>query len=270
MTSSLDTVPPLPAGGYAEPAEMVGRPVGEYANSLVLAATAGADLAVFYQILSLVLGESGEWLVLLAVVGFTAGALLLAHFTGRLLRDRAVGYGSTSPWLIAGAALAWALLGTAAFVVRLLVNGRAGDDAAVVTDDSSTTITSAALFLVLYVASGAAACLGAYLSRNPFRTRYRKALRVYRSALKRLRRSRAPYERAVNVLQLHLRNRRREKKNYAAARSLRMAYADEAKQYAAFLIAAHLQDPSATTGLTNPHHRPSTASGDRSDPRGVR
>jgi hypothetical protein len=108
------------------------------------------------------------------------------------------------------------------------------------------------LFLVLYLGSGLVAAVGAYHARNPLRDRYHHAIRSVRAAQKRLQRTQAPYERAVNVLQLQVRNRQGEEANYAAARDLRVAYAQEARALVGVLIAQHLQSPPATTGLTTP------------------
>lgn len=238
------------AVGHADPGEIVGRSAGEHAHAVVLAITACADLAIFNQVLSLVMPLAEEWLVWLAVAGFTACSLTLAHFAGRSIRDAHMGHGRADRGLIWTLTGAWLVLGAAAFAVRLLVaeQGRAASTAEIV--------GGAILFLVLYVGSGAVAGAGAYLARNPLRDRFRKAQRDHRSALKALRRSQAPYERAVSVLQLHLRTRAREEANYSAARVLRTGYAEEMKYYTGILIAEHLQDPSATTGVTRPGRRP--------------
>ena len=47
-----------------------------------------------------------------------------------------------------------------------------------------------------------------------------------------------------------------EENNYGSAERLQRAYADELKRYAAYLIAAHLQHPSATDGMTLPDRYP--------------
>ncbi|MGI9004470.1 MAG: hypothetical protein ACR2GH_22940 [Pseudonocardia sp.] len=243
-----------PAKGHADRGEIVGQPIAEYVQWVVLAVTACADVAVFYQILSgFVLTHLPDWLVWLAVAGFTTCSLLLAHFAGRLFRDARVGYGTPEHGLIYVLAGTWLLLGLAAFTVRLVVaEGGAGATAATALGNQSQTVASAVLFLVLYVGSGMVSGIGAYLSRNPLRNRYRKAQRNQRYAQKRLHRSQAPYERAVSVLQLHIRNRQREADNYAAAQTLRVAYVEEMKAYTGILISGHLQDPSATTGVTSP------------------
>jgi hypothetical protein len=256
--------------GYTEGSEMAGLPAAELAYWAALAVTAGGDIAVFDQILSIVLNLE-PWLVWVAVAGFTACALTLAHFAGRIARDRSVGYGHAgrrAVWLLV---VPWLLLGLTAFAVRMIVAEQSTGTAAVGgLSARSQNTASAALFVMLYVASGAVAGVGVYLARNPYRSRYGLAERKHRKALTRLTRSQAPYERAMSVLQIHLRGRRREAENYAAARQLRLAYGDEMKRYTAILVAAHLQDPSATTGITLPDRRPlgdGSTTGREADPR---
>jgi hypothetical protein len=252
-----------PKHGYAEPAEIAGRPLGEFMYWIALALAAGADLAAFNQIVSIAMPQLGAWLIWLVVAGFTAGALTLAHFAGRLVRDRAAGHGhGDGRTLLLLLVAPWAMLGVTAFVVRLIVANQSNSITAVGgLSDTNEQVASAGMFLVLYVVSGVVAGVGAYLTRNPCRTRYRMAARDYRKSLERLARSQAPYERALSVLQLHIRDRRRDEQSYLSAKSLRLACADELKRYAAVLIAAHLQDPSATDGMTLPDRIPLTPAG---------
>jgi hypothetical protein len=244
--------------GYDGAAETSGRPIGELGYWIALAVTAGADVAAFDQVVSLVMQEQEAWLIWLMVAGFTASSLTLAHFAGRLARDITAGRGPANwakVWLLI---IPWALVGLVALVVRLIVADQDAANTTVVTGVGQTAsdISSAIMFGVVYVASGAVAGFGVYLTRNPVRVGYRRALRHYRRALMRLARSQPPYERALSVLQLHMRGREREAQNYAAARAQRLAFADELKRYAAVLIATHLQDPSATDGMTLPDRRP--------------
>jgi hypothetical protein len=226
---------------------------------IALLVTAGADLAVFDQVVSLVLGMLQPWVVWLTVAGFTAGSLALAHFIGRLLRDQAGGDGPggrTAVWLLV---IPWLLLGVVAFAVRWLVaedQGSVSTTAVGGTDPRIVQLSGAIMFLALYLASGAVAGFGEYLTRNPYRARYRTALRRYHRSLRRLRRSQPRYERTLSALQLHTRGRARERLNHQAAVDLQLAFADELKRHAAFLMAAHLQDPAATDGMTLPDRRP--------------
>src|SRR5262249_14748692 len=163
------------------------------------------------QIVSIVMQQLGPWLIWLAVAGFTASALTLAHFLGRLLRDRAAGHGPGGRWIIWCLAVPWALLGITAVVGRLVVANQVNSTTKVGgLSESSQQAASAWMFFVLYVASGIVAAAGAFLTRNPLRVRYRTAARKYRKALKRLARSQPPYERALSILQLHIRGRQRE------------------------------------------------------------
>lgn len=238
--------------GYAQPADVAGRPITELGYVLALAVVAGADLAVFYQVVAVIL-QLSPGLSWPAVAGFTAGSLTLAHFAGRLLRDNAAGQrpgSGRAGWLLV---LPWALLGLVAFVVRLIFArsvSQFGSTAVGGISPSARQLTSAIMFLALYIASGAVAGFGEYLTRNPLRARYRTAWRAYRRSLRRLARSQPRYERALNVLQVHARSRLREEHNYQAARSLRLAFADELKRRAHVTMAIHLQDPSATDGMT--------------------
>jgi hypothetical protein len=244
--------------GYADAAEVAGRPVTELIYLAVLLVTAGADLAVFDQVVSLAMANLQPWIIALTVAGFTSGALTLAHFAGRLARDRAAGYGPTGRRVIWFLVVPWALLGTVAFIVRLIFATNHSTLGTTVSGSTEQTqkVSSAVMFLVLYVVSGVVAGFGEYLTRNPLRARYRTALRAHVRAHRRLRRSQPPYERAVAVLQLHTRGRGREEQNYHAAEALHLAFADELKRYAAHQIAAHLQDPAATDGMTLPDRRP--------------
>jgi hypothetical protein len=252
-----------PDFGYAGAAEVAGRPITEIVYWLALALAAGADVAAFHQVVSLVLRNQGDSLIWLMVVGLTAIALTLAHFAGRVARDITAKRGTASWKQFFACAIPWVALGIAAFAIRLIVA-----DASVGTTVDGTTVgggdigrparqaSAAVLFLALYVGSGAVAAFGEFLNRNPLRSEYRRALRAHDKALTRLSRSQPPYELAVQVYRQHARSRAREEANWQAAREQRLAQADELKRYAAVLIAAHLQDPSVTDAMTLPDRRP--------------
>jgi hypothetical protein len=228
-----------------------------------LALAAGADVAAFHQVVSLILRDQGDALVWLMVVGLTAIALTLAHFAGRLARDVTAGRGPATWKQVFACAVPWVALGIAAFVVRLIVADSSGGttvDGSIVggadIGKSARQASAAVLFLVLYVGAGAVAAFGEFLSRNPLRSEYRRSLRAHHRALNRLSRSQPPYELAVQVYRQRARSRAREEANWRAAREQRLAHADELKRYAAILIAAHLQDPSVTDAMTLPDRRP--------------
>ncbi len=242
---------PLPP--YVDPGEMAGITFGEYVYAGVVIVAAGADLTAFHQVLSLLFRRSSGLIIWMAVAGFTACALLLAHSAGRLQRDLHERYGRATQSYVQWIGLVWASLGLIAFLVRLFVHPPQQGTATVTSSSLFTVaVASAFLFLALYVASGLIAAIGAYFVRQPLRARYRKAELVFRHSRRRASRPHARYERATNVLQMHVRNRRNDDFNYAAALELRKALAAGMREYARLRMAAHLQDPSATTGLTYP------------------
>jgi hypothetical protein len=252
-----------PYRGFASAAETSGLPITEIVYWFALALAAGADVAAFHQVVSLILRDQGDALVWLMVVGLTAIALTLAHFAGRLARDVTAGRGPATWKQVFACAIPWVALGLAAFAVRLIVADSSGGttvDGSVVggadIGKSARQASAAVLFLVLYVGAGAVAAFGEFLSRNPLRSEYRRALRAHHRALTRLSRSQPPYELAVQVYRHRARSRAREDANWQAAKEQRLAHADELKRYAAVLIAAHLQDPSVTEAMTLPDRRP--------------
>ncbi len=260
--------------GYQQGTEITGRPIGELIYLIALAITVGADVTVFYQVISIAMPQLSSRMVWLTVAGFTAMSLALAHFAGRAFRDQMASHGPVSRrtlWLLV---CPWALLGATAFVVRLIVAAGASGGTAVGASSTTPQRASAIMFLALYVASGAVAGFGEYLTRNPLRSNYRGALRTYHKSVRRLKKSQPRFEHAVNVLQMHIRSRQREDANFSAAKSLQLAFADELKRYAAILIAAHLQHPSATDGMTLPDRvpfpmpeaAPDPADSDQADP----
>lgn len=256
MTTQTD----LERNGYRQSVEATGRMAGEIVYLIALAVTAGADVAAFDQVLSIILHAAGPTIIWVAVAGFTAMSLTLAHFAGRMLRDRKAGHGpdgKRAVWLLL---VPWALLGLAALVARLIVAqgmASAPTTAVVAGNPARDTQAGALLFLILYLASGAVAGFGEYLTRNPYRAHYRTARRAHRRSVRRMNQSAATYERAVGVWELHEQARRDEENYFTAARRLQEACADELKDYAAALIATHLKDPSVTDGMTRPdRYRP--------------
>jgi hypothetical protein len=252
----MSAEPILDRNRYQQETEITRRPIGELIYVIALAVTVGADVTVFDQVVSIAMPQLTSSLIWITVAGFTAMSLALAHFAGRTFRDVAAGHGSASRRTLWFLVCPWALLGLTAFGVRLLVADTSSSATTVGASSTTPQDASAVMFLALYVASGAVAGFGEYLTRNPLREKYRGALRTYRKSVRRLAKSQPKYEHAVNVLQLHIRSRQREEANYNAARSLHLANADELKRYAAVLIAAHLQHPSATDGMTLPDRVP--------------
>lgn len=243
--------------GYAHPSEVAGRSLGEMLHVLALLVTAAADVAVFSDTASIIMRKSSELIIWLLVAGFTAGSLTLAHFAGRFARDKIARYGPEPKRGILVVLVPWLLLGVVVFVVRLIVTESAtSTSGGIGPSESQTMMAGAAMFAGLYVVSGAVAAVGEFLTRNPYRTRYRTAFRANRRALKALARTQHRYERSVGVLKVHTANQAREQQNYDSAKALRTAWASKLKRYSAVLIAAHLQNPSATDGMTEPDRSP--------------
>jgi hypothetical protein len=185
----------------------------------------------------------------------------LAHFAGRLAGDVAAGHGTATRRQVFLLLAPWAVLGVVAFAVRLSAAFDAGTSVGTTTfgaglGEQTRHVTAAFMFLVLYVASGAVAGFGVYLTRNPRRSAYRRARAAHARAVRRLARSQPAYERALQVLRQHVRTSMREEANYGAAVAQRLAFAGELKRYAAVLIAAQLKDPSVTDGMTLPDRAP--------------
>jgi hypothetical protein len=227
----------------------------------LLAVALGADVAAFYQVVSLVMAESTDEMIMLLVAGLTATAVTLAHFAGHFARDLAAEHGAATKGIVILCVVAWGLLGLAAVVVRAVVAQDTSDGLGPSAFGAGGTgatdqYVAAGLFAALYFASGAVAGIGAFIARNPLRAAYRKARRRYRKAVLRLRKSEPPFERAKHVYELHRTGLRRDAASYRAARLKRLAFAEELKEYSAVLIAAHLQNPSATDGMTEEDWRP--------------
>ena len=220
---------------------------GERVYIVALLVAAGADFAAFQQVVQLLMPFTDEWLIYLLVTGLTVVSLTLMHFAGRVMRDLLAGHGSHGWIKLVALIVPWLFLGALAFAVRLMVvdQTRAGRPEAALEQT-----LSAWMFLALYVGSGVVAAFGAFLTHNPLRTDYRRALRAYSRALKRLTRSQAAYERALHVLEMHERSRDRDAADYRAALDQCLAVAEELKRYASVLVAVQLKRPPVTDGMT--------------------
>ena len=152
LSGRNDSIDP---NSYRQPSEATGRMAGEIIYWLALAVTAGADVAAFKQVLSIILAVLGPAYIILAVAGFTAMSLTLAHFAGRLLRDRKAKHGPQGKWSVWLLLAPWALLGGAALFARLILppSGTAEAATAVSSGSASTApLAGAVLFLILYLA----------------------------------------------------------------------------------------------------------------------
>ncbi|MFY1637652.1 hypothetical protein ACN27F_31000 [Solwaraspora sp. WMMB335] len=256
--AALADARPEPRFSYQGPAEVSGRSVAELFYLVPLMIAAGADVVAFYQVVTLLFADLADRLHLMLVAGLTVAAVMLAHFAGRIARDMLAGYGGANRWGLALCVVPWAVLGAAAVAVRLLATVDTGGGA---TDFDSgggrqEQVAGALLFGALYLASGLVAALGEFFSHNPLRSGYRRALRGHRRAVRKLRSLHPPVERAKHVYEMHRLSVVRDDACYAAERDRRLAFTEELKRYSEILIAAHLNNPSATDGMTQPDWRP--------------
>jgi hypothetical protein len=162
-----------------------------YLGAVLLAGL--ADFTAFYQVMERVLRNlPNQWLLVL-VTGFTAMALLLAHYLGVFLRDRQAGTRSHHPVLYPACAVLWIALGLMAFWIRWKVSG-APSSAGTLPVNGSTqvpqqsnfqnSLPGAAMFAAFYYATGFAAITGSYLNHNPLHRDFRRAVRGHEAAIK--------------------------------------------------------------------------------------
>ena len=253
--------------GYADPTLMAGRTRGAYIYLAALVAAAAADIAAFYQVIQLVLADLSTFWVIVLVIGFTGTALATAHFTGIMLRDLKAGAKWIPPYIIIIAAAIWLTLGALAFWVRLRSNigatgapinlsvtGGSGGTAA--NTNQQGTVAGAAMFGGLYAATGLIALVGSYLSHNPLRAAFSRAMREHRSAAE---------QHATGARRLRLAEAEREffESQLTAAEEVRKeaararhALAAELKQRARLELAKRLRDASTTDAFLQEDARP--------------
>jgi len=173
---------------HGDLAQIAGRPWSHALFWLVLLAAAGVDVVTFYQVLILVL-DVPDLLVTIAVIGFAAVALTLAHYAGlqarQVINPRNITGSKTLALTLGGT---WLLLGATAFIVRFVLEpaGSAGasqfsTDGGPTTDlGTNTEATSqhlaALLFLVLYVATGMVTALAGYFRQEPAARQFGRAV----------------------------------------------------------------------------------------------
>jgi hypothetical protein len=193
--------------GFRDGTLLAGRPASTFVHILALVLAAGADIGAFTQTVQLVLPQSG-WVALMVVFGLTAVVLYLAHSVGVILRDAKAasrypgthGNGRRRPtgrrlaatcctviWLGVGGLAFWVRY-TVPLVVPPPVGGCGGVIGAGPGGGCSNGTTSqhplqaAAIFFGLYLATGAVAAVGAYITHNPYRGGYMSAIQAYRKA----------------------------------------------------------------------------------------
>jgi hypothetical protein len=241
---------------YQGTADVGGPQTGDLAHKGALLMAAAADAAAFSAVVSLVMAQHHWWEIWLIVLGLTVIALTLAHFAGLMARDDAAVHGKVRWRVVFVCGVPWLLLGLAAVWVRMRIAPDTGD----LLDDSASAgankLPNALLFLVLYLASGTVAGVGEFLTRNPLRGAYRNLMKTYQKAQRKLARTQPPYERALFVREIHRASFEEDDEVLLNAKFDRLAYGEELKQFAQITIAAHLQDPSATDGMTEGDWRP--------------
>jgi hypothetical protein len=243
---------------YLAASHVAGRSFGAPVHVLVLLVAAGADVAAFYDVLANHTNLPVHMLYLL-VAGFTVVTLSLAHSIGAGYRDRVDGapdHRAAPLWLAAGG---WLVLGAAAFLIRLVLTGPAPASSfggAPSTVDSNEGLAMALLFAALYIGTGIAAALGAFVLHNSIGRAVAAAGRRIRGLRRTLSRHEQRHERLAAELRRLEAERFRVDQAHEAARLGRIAMGDELKQYVRMRIAQTLNDASATDAMFEPDRYP--------------
>ena len=172
---------------HGDLSQIAGQPWTHALLYLVVAAAAGVDIVTFHQVLLLAMNET-EWMLWLAVVGFTVVALALGHYTGAQAKH------ATNPRNVAGARATawicfavWLLLGATAFVFRFVVAEPVDTGASVFqvdgveqsaagSDGTETQYMSALLFLSLYIGTGTISGLAGFIRHSADAKQYNRAV----------------------------------------------------------------------------------------------
>lgn len=189
---------------YGDPSLIAGRPWTSLLGWVVVLAAAGADVTTFYQVLILVLNEPVQ-LIWMAVLGFTAVALALAHYAGHqtkaALHPRHPTGAAFWAWFLTAA---WVCVGVVAFVIRWLISPSSGSDSSTIQladgqsvapsggADLASQHLTALLFLALYLATGAVAGVAGYQRPDPAARQWQRATAQKAKAVRRHARLRKP------------------------------------------------------------------------------
>jgi hypothetical protein len=230
---------------------LVGRPPSHFLHVGALLLAGAADLAAFYAVIATILADYA-WAVWLVVLGVTAMAVMLTHLGGAAFRD---GRDGTLRDGIPIACIAWGVwltLGLAASYVRW----KSGNYAALGDSDQQAVVLPAAVMLLaLYLATGAVAGVGAYLTHRPVlsalvraRWRRRRLARRHFALIE----SRT---RATSVLEQREREHSRDTWRWKRSRDRYHALADEMRHFSSLYMAQRMQEPPATDGLTQARDR---------------
>ncbi|MEU7832595.1 MULTISPECIES: hypothetical protein [unclassified Nonomuraea] len=240
--------------GHSDPALLAGWPrVPLLLHTAALTIAVGADWAAFLQVVKRVMPSESSPTTSLVVAGFTGIVVWLAHSAGVMFRDIRAGSAGASRFLPLLCVFAWVAFGTAAFAARLVLSKPSQAFGPQEADDH---LLSALFFLAFFLGTGIVAGVGAYLTHNPLRSAYGRALRVHERVL---RRSIA----SARDLALAETNRSAHASELIAARQtllhslqVRLALAERLKQMARVLIAQRAQDPAVTDAILEPDLRP--------------
>ncbi|WP_158846637.1 hypothetical protein [Saccharothrix deserti] len=252
----------ITASGFDNPTLLAGRPRSFYLHLVALTLGAAADIGAFVQVVELLLRGQSTGVAVLLVIGLTAVVLYLAHTAGVLLRDRKAGL-TWVRWVGAATCLTtWAVVGILAAWARVVAPQRATGrvsldfDAPAQTADTQAALVNAGTFLALYIASGVAACLGAYLWHNRAHSGFSVAVRRYDRASKRAGRSARAHAKATAAWHEQVRAREAARAILDAAVQSRLALGEELKLHARQLFSARFNDPAFTDALLLPDRRP--------------
>lgn len=248
---------------YRDPNLLVPRRWWEHWEWVLILLAILGDLAAFYVVLGL-LFESRPAVVAMVAIGFTAGAIGIAHSVGRGLARRRCSDERASLPLLVSTLSAWLFLGAAAFLARYRFSPEAaystGGSARFPTSGAATApapspdtdqaLIAALVFGALYLVSGLCAIYAAYNTHNPDAGAYRRAMANLDNAVSAETKSRARLERAEQQLWQHEQEHQREAERWRAAREHAIALMFDLQNYARHVMATGKQNPSATDGLT--------------------
>ncbi|WP_345561129.1 hypothetical protein [Nonomuraea rosea] len=243
--------------GHADPMLLAGWPRAPLILHLAaLAAAVGADWAAFLQVVKLVLRGESTTTTAMVVAGFTGIVIYLAHTGGVLLRDLRAGSAGVSRSLTVLCLLGWTAFGAAAFVARLTTSARRPAFGTGTSPASDDALIFALFFLAFFVGTGVVAGVGAYLTHNPLRAAYGRALRVHEHVLRRAIVAARALALAEACRSAHANELMAARQSLLHELQVRLALAERLKQMTRVLIAQRAQDPAVTDAIIEPDLKP--------------
>lgn len=248
---------------YRDPTLLVPRRWWEHWEwGLIVLAVLG-DLAAFYIVLGL-LFESRPSVVAMVAIGFTAGAIGIAHAIGKGLARRRCDDPRANLPLLVSCTVAWTFLGVSAFLARYRFSpegASTGGGSArfpatgstatpTTTPDTDQALIAAMVFAALFLVSGLCAIYASFHAHNPYASAHSRAIRNLDIAVRDEARSRARLEGAEQSLRRHEQEHHREAQRWRAAREQAIALMLDLQNHARHIMATGAQNPSATDGLT--------------------